>query len=82
MTADKTKTKKSDPIILGVVFGLLAFGLMMISSAGVVVSKARFEDPYHFFKHQLFFGVIPGLILMYVVSRINYKISSFEPGKS
>lgn len=69
----KEKTKKADPIILAVILILLVFGLVMISSAGVVVSKARFEDPYYFFKHQLFFGVIPGLILMFIVSKVHYQ---------
>ncbi|MEA2006872.1 MAG: putative lipid II flippase FtsW [Patescibacteria group bacterium] len=71
MTKQKI-TKKVDPIILAVVFLLLIYGLVMISSAGVVVSKARFEDEYYFFRHQLFFGVLPGVILLLVVQKINY----------
>ena len=66
------KTKKADPIILGVMFILLIFGLVMISSAGVVVSKVKFGDEYHFFKHQLFFGIIPGLISLYIVQKMRY----------
>lgn len=66
------KTKKADPIILGVMFILLVFGLVMISSAGVVISKTRFGDEYYFFKHQLFFGIIPGLILLYIVQKVRY----------
>lgn len=69
----KKEARKVDPIILGVVFLLLVFGLVMISSAGVVVSKARFNDEYYFFRHQLFYGVIPGLILMYLVQKVNYE---------
>jgi cell division protein FtsW len=67
------KTKKMDPVLLSVVVLLLVFGLVMISSAGVALSKAKFNDEYYFFKHQLIHGVIPGLILMLVVQKIHYE---------
>jgi len=44
----------------------------MISSAGIAVSQQRFGDSYYFFKHQLFFGVVPGLILMFIAQKIDY----------
>lgn len=66
------KLKKVDPIVLGVVLLLLVFGLVMISSAGVVVSKHRFNDEYYFLKHQLIVGVIPGVFLLFLVSKIKY----------
>lgn len=72
MTKKKTK-QKVDPIILGVVFLLLVFGLVMISSAGIAVSKDRFGDEYHLFRRQLFFGVIPGLICLFFVQKIHYS---------
>jgi len=71
--AKKTKTKKPDSIIFGIVLALLVFGLMMISSAGVYVSEIRFDDEFYYFKHQLFFGVIPGVILLLIFSRVHYN---------
>jgi len=71
--AKKTKTKKPDSIIFGIVLALLVFGLMMISSAGVYVSEIRFDDELYYFKHQLFFGVIPGVILLLIFSRVHYN---------
>jgi len=65
--------KNPDQILIITIFALLVFGLVMISSAGVVVSKYRFGDAYYFFKHQLFYGVIPGLILMLAVQKIDYR---------
>ena len=44
----------------------------MISSAGMAVSQYRFSDGYYFFKHQLFYGVLPGFFLMYIVQKIDY----------
>lgn len=66
------REEKADPILLGVIIALIIFGLVMISSAGVIYSQTRFGDGYYFFKHQLFFGVIPGLIIMYVFQKVDY----------
>ena len=64
--------KSVDKTLLTVVLILLAFGLVMIASAGVIYSETRFADSYYFFKHQLFFGVLPGLLALYIFSRIDY----------
>ncbi len=66
------KNKKVDSIILGVVLILIVFGLIMISSAGVAISKDRFGDEYHLFRRQLFYGIIPGLICLFIVQKIHY----------
>lgn len=70
---NKKVSKEADPILLGLIFVLLFFGLVMISSAGVVISETRFGDPYHLFKRQLFFGIIPGLAVFFIVQKINYR---------
>jgi cell division protein FtsW len=68
----KNSKNKPDQILITTVLGLLVFGLVMISSAGIAISQSRFGDPYYFFKHQLFFGVLPGLALMYIAQKIDY----------
>jgi len=65
------KSKSIDNVLLFIVFALLVFGLVMISSAGVAYSKTRFDSPYFFFKKQLF-GVGVGLILLFIFQKINY----------
>jgi cell division protein FtsW len=69
----KTTKKPVDKIFLGLVLVLVFIGLVAISSAGIVVAQSKFGDPYYYFKHQLFYGVIPGLLGMYIASRLNYK---------
>ncbi len=64
--------QKPDQILTVTTFALVVFGLIMISSAGVFISKQRFGDEYYFFKHQLFYGVAPGLVLMFLAQKINY----------
>lgn len=65
---------KADRALLYSVFGLIIFGLVMIASAGIGYSLTRFGDEYHFFKRQLLFGVLPGLLIMSIVRNIDYKI--------
>lgn len=63
---------QSDKTLLFTTFVLIIFGLIMIASAGVAYSQTRFGDQYYFFKHQLFYGVIPGLIILYLIQRMDY----------
>ncbi|MFZ2975798.1 MAG: putative lipid II flippase FtsW [Candidatus Moraniibacteriota bacterium] len=62
-----------DSKLLSTILILIVFGLIMIASAGISYSRARFGDPYYFFKHQLIYGVLPGLVALYVMQKINYK---------
>jgi len=55
------------------VFVSLAFGLAMLASAGIVESQKIFGSPYYLLKHQFLFGILPGLLLFFVASRINYQ---------
>lgn len=64
--------KKINKNLLFVVLLLITFGLAMISSAGIAYSLSRFGDSYYFFKHQFFYGVLPGLFVLYVVQKIDY----------
>ncbi|KKQ81330.1 MAG: Cell division-specific peptidoglycan biosynthesis regulator FtsW [Candidatus Moranbacteria bacterium GW2011_GWD2_38_7] len=64
--------KLGDKTLLSVVLMLLTFGLVMIASAGVIYSETRFGDSYYFFKHQFFYGVIPGLLAMWFFQKIDY----------
>ncbi len=63
---------KVDGYLLWTVLILLTVGLLMVSSASSVLSYQRFETNYYYFFRQLLFGALPGLILMYIFSRIDY----------
>lgn len=64
--------KNGDKTLFTIVMILLVFGLVMIASAGVIYSETRFADEYYFFRRQLIFGIVPGLLTLYVCSRIDY----------
>lgn len=58
--------------LLVIVIILVVFGLVMLSSAGIVEGDKKFGDPYYYLKHQLLFGAIPGFILLFFFSRVPY----------
>lgn len=60
-------------IILSVTLLLLIFGLIILSSAGVVEGEKKFGSPYYYLIRQLLYGVLPGLALMFVFYRLDYK---------
>ncbi len=66
--------KKINKNLLSAVILLIIFGLTMIASAGIAYSRAHFGDSYYFFKHQLFFGILPGFVAMYIAQKIHYTI--------
>ncbi|MEO8065250.1 MAG: putative lipid II flippase FtsW [Candidatus Doudnabacteria bacterium] len=76
----KQTLPKVDPYILWPVLILLAMGLLILSSASTVLSFQNFHNNYYYFSRQLLLGAVPGLILMYFFSRIDYhKWQKFAP---
>ncbi len=61
-----------DVKLLFTVFALLAIGLVAIASAGVFYAETRFNDDYFFFKRQLLYGILPGIMALYFFQRADY----------
>lgn len=53
---------------------LVIFGLIILSSAGIVDAQRKFSSAYYYFNHQLLYGILPGLLLAFFLSRVNYNI--------
>lgn len=49
------------------------FGLIMLSSASGPTGYENFGDSYYFVKHQILFGLVPGVIGLLVFSRLPYQ---------
>jgi len=64
--------KKPDYLLAVLVFGLVVFGLIVVSSASVVVSYDTYGDSHQFLRDQLVSALI-GLVAFVVVAKINYK---------
>lgn len=65
------KPGQPDYILLGIVAFLIIFGILILTSASVILSKEKFDNTYYFLNHQLILGLIPGLILGYLASRVS-----------
>lgn len=71
--ATKNKKKPLDYGLLIVVMILLAFGLVMVLSASAPYSLRTEGDSYFYAKKQLNFAIL-GVVLMLIISKIDYKI--------
>ena len=67
------KKNKLEILLLISVITISIFGLIMIYSASNIWANYKFNDPYKFVKNQGLFFIV-GLILMIIISKINYKI--------
>ncbi|MFA5187929.1 MAG: putative lipid II flippase FtsW [Patescibacteria group bacterium] len=52
---------------------IIIFGLIMLSSASVSLAYEKFNNSYHYLQHQIIFGLIPGVILFFIFSLIDYR---------
>lgn len=65
-------SKKNPDIILSfLIAALLIFGLIILSSVSAMFSLKKYGDSYFLLKHQIIFGILPGMILGYLLYRIN-----------
>ena len=69
-----TKPHKPDYILIAIVLILLVFGLVMISSASQHASFQKFGEIYYYFNHQLLYGALIGLLLLFLVQKIHYHL--------
>ncbi|MEG1506690.1 MAG: putative lipid II flippase FtsW, partial [Bacilli bacterium] len=67
------KNKKFDKLLFASVIIISIFGIIMIYSASSVWAEYRFHDAFKFVKAQSFFFII-GVIVMLILSKIDYKI--------
>jgi len=62
-----------DYSLIALLFIVIVFGLVMLSSATSVLGYDKFTDSYWYLKHQMLLGFLPGLLLFFVLSKINYQ---------
>lgn len=58
--------------LLGIVSAMILFGLIVLLSASSPNAYKQFGDSYYFLKHQLIFGLIPGIAGLIFFSKISY----------
>ena len=60
-----------DRVLLIYFVAIVLFGLAALFSASTPVGYAKFGDAWFFVKRQIFFGLIPGIPIAYLLSRTN-----------
>jgi len=61
---------------------IVFFGLIILASATSVVGYNAYDgDTYYFLKHQLLYGLLPGLFLFWLCSKIPYEFFKKHAGK-
>ncbi len=68
------KSHDYDKTLLIIVLLLSVFGLIMISSASVVVSYNNFGYNHYYLSHQFFYGFLPGIALLFLLKKCDYHI--------
>lgn len=66
------KNRKVELLLLISVIIISFFGLIMIYSASYIWAEYKFNDPFKFVKNQGIFFIV-GVVLMIVISKIDYK---------
>lgn len=69
-------SKKSNPpdyVFLALASILIIFGLGMLFSASGPYAYEKFGDTYYFLKRQVLYGLLPGLFLFFVLSKIKFS---------
>ncbi|MEK9175492.1 MAG: putative peptidoglycan glycosyltransferase FtsW [Patescibacteria group bacterium] len=66
------RAQSFDRIFFVITIILLSVGLFILGSASMGISARQFGQSYYYFLHQILFGVLPGLFLLWITLRIPY----------
>lgn len=73
MATSSKKGHRPDYFLLALIAALLVFGIVMLASASSDLGQTQFNDSYYYLKHQLIFGLLPGLAGFFLGYTINYQ---------
>jgi len=62
--------KKPDYFLIWIVIFLIIFGIVVLASVSFSISQEKFGNTFYFLSHQILFGLIPGIILAWIVYRL------------
>jgi len=71
---EKSEHNRMDFVLLSIVGAIVLFGLIMLLSASSPNGYAQFGDSYYYVKHQLIFGLIPGIAGLLFFSSFPYQV--------
>ena len=63
---------RADRTFLALLGGVVLFGLVLLASASGPTGFVKFDDSYYFLKHQVIFGLVPGIIGFLIAANVPY----------
>jgi cell division protein FtsW len=68
------KAHEPDYTLITITSIFILFGLLMLMSASSVISYQKFGSSYYLFWHQILLGFLPGIIIFWICSKIDFKL--------
>lgn len=68
-----SRLRSPDYLFIGLLVVLVIFGLVMLSSASSDLAKVRFGDSYYYLKHQIYFGLLPGIVGFFLALLVPFR---------
>ncbi|HPO68442.1 MAG TPA: FtsW/RodA/SpoVE family cell cycle protein [Candidatus Pacearchaeota archaeon] len=68
---NKESSSHIDYVLLLTIGMLLLTGILILADVSAVLSQEKFGKPTYYLLHQLFYGIIPGLIIGFIAYKIN-----------
>ncbi len=74
-TVFKNPKKRNPPDYIFIFFIslLVIFGLIMLASASSDLGKIKFNDSFYYLKHQIIYGLLPGIFGFLVGAFVYYR---------
>ncbi|MDP2820867.1 MAG: putative peptidoglycan glycosyltransferase FtsW [bacterium] len=70
----KSFKQKPDKLLLAVSGILIVLGIIFLITVSTPYSLNKFNEPFYFFKHQLFYGLTFGLIFIFIIYKMDFKL--------
>lgn len=66
----KKEKNHPDYILVAATGFLIVLGILILSSVSATLSQEKFGSPFYFLLHQILFGLLPGIVLAFLVFKI------------
>lgn len=73
MVKERSQIHSPDYFLITGFVVLLILGLLMLTSASYFIGCQKLNNCYFYLKHQLLYGLLPGLIIFFLLSHFDYR---------
>ena len=73
MPAKILRGHRPDYAFLGSAILIVLAGLIFLASASSAIAIDKFGDSYYYLKHQLLYGLVPGIVMFFAFAHLPYQ---------